>query len=193
MRAVTDMYKRSYMGRRYEHYWRTDLVCESIKDILNPISVVDVGCATGDFVKRFNGMGIPAKGIEGSEHCLTFLECAPGDIVIQDLREPFKLADNFDLAICFEVAEHIEPEYAHIFVQNLVGLSDRLLLSIAGPGQLGHGHVNLQPISYWKSLFRKHGYVWNRDIPRAFKKRWKHWRNKPGIIAYYKNVVFFER
>ena len=59
-----------------------------------------------------------------------------------------------------EVAEHIPPECADIFVESLTwGLAPVIMFSAAVPGQGGTLHLNEQWPAYWASKFAQHGYV----------------------------------
>ena len=66
---------------------------------------------------------------------------------------------RYGLAICLEVAEHINQDKADHFVDFLTALSDQILFSAAIPGQGGNGHVNEQWPAYWIERFRKKGYA----------------------------------
>ena len=186
-------------------------MCKVINDIFHPKSVIDVGCATADLVKGFVDLNIDAYGIEGSKEVLPYLirsdEEAPNmaegfnplssRILIEDLRVPY---DNswdevkFDLVTCFEVAEHIEEEYADIFLDNITGLSDKILMSYAEPGQEGHSHVNCQPFDYWFYKFSDRHYIYDAAIVEAVKKGLEPWRKKDGVKALFKHhLVYFER
>jgi hypothetical protein len=65
------------------------------------------------------------------------------------LSQPLDLNRRFDLVWCFEVAEHIHPDYVETFLDSLVRHSDTVAMSAAPPGQGGEGHFNEQPWSYW--------------------------------------------
>jgi hypothetical protein len=61
-----------------------------------------------------------------------------------------------DVALSFEVAEHIDPEYASMLVANLTRrLPTRVIMTAAPPGQGGIAHVNCQPKQYWIDLLKE--------------------------------------
>jgi hypothetical protein len=189
-----NQYKKGFFKTRYKYKWRAPIICGAVKKILNPKSVIDIGCATGDLVAAYPDLGITAKGIEGSKNCLDFLECDRADIFILDLRIPIvQIPEKFDLATCFEVAEHIEPEYADIFTDNLCSFSDKILMSAALPGMRGHHHYNCQPAEYWNDKFKERGYYSKSEVVKLFKTEWISWKRKPGIKAYYENLLYFEK
>ena len=148
---VEDTYRESFFKRRHKLNWRAPIFCDAVIKVFRPSSVVDVGCAIGDIVAGFRDRGISSMGIEGSSACLKYLAVDRSSVIIQDLRHSFT-EGRWDLVTCLEVAEHIEPEFAGVFVKNLVGLGDQILLSAAPPGQDGHGHVNCQDSRYWDTF-----------------------------------------
>lgn len=114
-------------------------------------SLVDVGCGDNhytQFLKQNGWDGNHLLGIEGSPSA-----CARTDVFEHDLRTPLTDVREFDIALSLEVAEHIELEYADVFVNNLCALSDVIVMTAAPPGQGGLQHVNEQDAEYWKRLF----------------------------------------
>ena len=186
-------YSKKFFAQRKSLSWRVSIICDAIINVLKPKSVIDVGCGNGDLVQGFIDKGLVAFGIEGTEN--VFNAPATGNIIIRDLRKENVLSDfrQFDLAICFEVAEHIEPEYTDIFLDNLCSLSDRILFSAAGPGQGGIHHHNCQPKAYWVGKFYARGYLRYCEKQIELENKWHPWRNKKGIKAYYQNLIYFEK
>lgn len=194
MQPLEKIYGPRFFARRHRLNWRAPIVCKAIRDVLAPKSIIDVGCATGDLVAEFVIQGVQAFGIEGSTACLQHLECSASRLFLFDIRYPLpKGIGRYDLALCLEVAEHIEPEYAHQLIQNLGLLSGRILISAAPPGQGGHYHVNCRPPEYWVELFCIHAFKRVQCIERQIKQAWEPLRKKPGIKAYYENSMYFER
>jgi hypothetical protein len=201
MKSLEEIYKDSFFRKRFTLHWRAPIFCQAVIDVLNPESVVDVGCATGDLVRQFRQMGVPCEGLEGSEHVIK--HSVIDNMILWDLRCSIKNRWNdflpgetnkrFNLCICLEVAEHIEPEYVNIFLENLIFFSNKILMSIAPPGQKGHYHVNLQPIEYWDKLLLELGYVRKQKIADQIKEKIYSWRNKPGIKAFWQNLVYYEK
>jgi len=192
-KPLTEIYPPRFFARRFKLNWRIPFVCDAVIKILQPKNLIDIGCATGDLIKGFVERGVDAYGLEGSRNVRQYLEVDEERVRFFDLRDLVCWERRFDLAICLEVAEHIEPEYADSFVFNLNNASDRLLISVAPPGQGGHHHVNCQPLNYWMDKFNDYGYILKPYIMEAFKKEWLPHRNKPGIKAYFQNIAYFER
>lgn len=193
MKELSEIYGKEFFSARRKVHWRAPIVVGAIRKVLNPESVVDVGCSTADLVREWNRNLIPAVGIEGDNSCLEF--AVTDKIVIQDLRILNKPIGWFDLCTSFEVAEHIEPEYASRFSANLVNLSDRLLISAAPPGQGGTYHVNCKSLSYWQEIFSSFGYIHNEDVVTKIREELEQTsniRNWP-IKVIHKNLSFFEK
>jgi SAM-dependent methyltransferase len=128
-----------------------------IVELTKPATVIDFGCGTGCTLEQFVEMGLDAVGIEASSAAIRASKYRHL-IKRQDLRRRFDLGRRFDLAWCFEVAEHIHPQYVEVFIDNLCRHSDLVTLSAAPPGQGGEGHFNEQPQAYWVERFSSRGY-----------------------------------
>ena len=191
------IYKKSFFGRRHRLIWRANYICNAIIDTFDlrrNATIVDAGCAVGEYVARFNELGYDAIGIEGSSEAFDFVQSE--HIYNLDLRKPIFLspekAINHDLCISFEVAEHIEEEYSDIYVDNLCRFSDRILLTAAPPGQKGHFHVNCQPKPYWIKKFKERGYERNRNLEEKFKTSFPiSIKAKKEIGGYLRNTIVF--
>jgi len=196
MNSLTDIYTNSFFKTRKSLNWRNPLVCDPIIEVLNPYSVVDVGCGDGAFVKYFNDKGILSYGIEGSATAFPHMYDARQFVDCHDLRTPipkdFFNEYQFDLCMSLEVAEHIEPEYVDIYVDTLCGLSSKVLLSAAPPGQGGTGHYNCQPTEYWDNKFIDRGYVKRPSVRLKLRQAWEPYAKKKGISAYWQNILYYE-
>jgi len=195
MQDLDKLYKGRYFARRYKLNWRVPYVCQAVNDALHPKSLIDVGCATAEFVAGFIKMGIDAYGLEGTTNVIDYgLQIPKERLYVLDLRVsvtrvPFK----FDLVLCLEVAEHIEPEYADIFLDNLCTFSGSILMSFAPPGQKGHGHFNCQPSSYWIDKMAKRHYLYRCDIVEKVREGLGPVKHKREIRSYYNNLLFFQK
>ena len=93
-----------------------------IVKLFNPKYVLDVGCGSGQWLDEYRKHNIKIKGIEGSSNARATMSDETKEVVAQwDLRDTIQEEDyNVDFAQSFEVAEHIEEEYADIFLHNLI-------------------------------------------------------------------------
>jgi hypothetical protein len=116
----------------------------------------------------------------------------PGDVILRDLTEPFPNEwGEFDFSLCFDVAEHIPENFVDVYLTNLEGLSNTLLLSAAPPNQGGTHHVNERPKRYWVSRLEKHGMIYQREKTGLIVEHFK--RNKPGFMWMCQHISVYER
>lgn len=124
-------------------------------------SVLDVGCGIGTWLSVCKDLGIlNVRGIDGSNVDLDLLRkyLDLDKFTSLDLNQPFQLDKRYDLSICLEVAEHLNPESSINLVKSLVRHSDVILFSAAIPGQGGQNHLNEQTPEYWERLFQEHDF-----------------------------------
>lgn len=131
----------------------------------NPdLRMIDVGCGPGLYVEEMRKVGIDAIGVDNDPR-------AAGEHIRQiDIAEhvwagpPF-----FDVAVSLEVGEHMPRENASDYVQFLESTgADVIYFSAARPGQGGHGHINLQPKSYWVRMLHSVRYYLDPDETAAW-------------------------
>lgn len=123
-------------------------------------SMVDFGCGTGTWLWVAHSFGVESiRGLDGDYVPPRQLMIPQDCFCAVDLEEPVVLEKKYDLAISMEVAEHLHKESADTFVESLCNAADTILFSAAHPGQGGDGHINEQPMTYWKSKFGKHGFL----------------------------------
>lgn len=121
-----------------------------------PKSFLDVGSGDGAMVNIAEKLGIDANGMD------QLPRPAHPKLIQCDLRLPQDLGRKYELVTSIETAEHIEPQYADIFVDTIVRHAEkRIVFTAAMPGQQGHGHVNCQPAYYWREKFWRHGWDYN--------------------------------
>jgi hypothetical protein len=128
---------------------------------LPPIeSAVDVGCGTGVWLSILQQHGIQTiRGYDGHWVLDSGALRLPGDCFqAVDLNQEVTIDRRFDLAICVEVAEHLDPKASATLVHTLCQLSDVVLFAAAVPGQGGVNHVNERWPSFWFNLFRGEDY-----------------------------------
>lgn len=199
MEELRNIYKKRFFARRDSMNWRKPIMGKAIVEIFHPSSIVDVGCANGDILAGIKEIDqdIVFRGIEGSDQAIEFFEPEiKNEIYILDVRYSISFRDlnlifPADLCISLEVAEHIEPEYAEQYIDNLCSLSDRILITAAPPGQGGHHHVNCQPKEYWIDKFHARGFFRGISEEFSFKRMIEPWKHKKGIKAYYDNALYF--
>lgn len=167
-----------------DHHKTYQNIAKAIIKHLDPASVIDYGCGCGWVMYYLENQGV--KEVFGIEYDEVVKDLVHEDILpkirFASLTEPLEIEDRYDLAVCFEVAEHIDAQYADMIVENLCKNSNKVLFSAAYPGQGGYGHVNEQPMSYWVEKFKKHGFEMNtkksnlvrEKMKRSGVKKWYH-------------------
>jgi SAM-dependent methyltransferase len=125
--------------------------------------VVDVGCGEGAWLSVFKEAGCTVRGVDGDYVDRRRLLIDEDEFVGHDLTEGFDLG-RFDLAVCLEVAEHLEAPFADQLVATLVRHAPVVLFSAAIPGQGGVGHVNEQWPAFWVEKFNA---LWVHSHGRA--------------------------
>ena len=143
-----------------------------IVEKLNPKYVLDVGCGTGQWLDEYRKYNVITKGIEGSSNAWHIMSDKTKEVVLKrDLRDKIEEEDyNIDFVQSFEVAEHIEEEYADVFVHNLIKDDpDIILLTAAPPDQHGFQHVNCKEREYWMIKMKDNDYLFNQDLLNEIK------------------------
>jgi cyclopropane fatty-acyl-phospholipid synthase-like methyltransferase len=135
------------------------VVVPIVNQIVQPMSVLDVGCGLGGWLAEWIGQGVAdVVGVDG-EHVDTAQMLIDGSHFHRaNLQTPLSLGRRFDLVESLEVAEHLDSYSADEFVRSLTRHADTVLFSAAIPGQRGYHHVNEQWPSYWVSRFAQEGF-----------------------------------
>lgn len=122
-------------------------------------SVIDVGCGIGGWLRAFSENEVPVvRGVDGNYVDPSKLYIAPEFFMAVDLTQPLDLVGRYDLAICLEVAEHLDARSGRELVGVLTDLAPLILFSAAVPGQGGIGHVNEQWPWYWRHIFEQRNF-----------------------------------
>jgi SAM-dependent methyltransferase len=136
------------------------IVPEVLRLAGNCKSVVDVGCGVGTWLKVFEENGITDfLGIDGDYVDARMLEISAAHFHPHDLRTPLNFGRQFDLVVSLEVAEHLPPDRADVFIDTLTSLGPIVLFSAAVPFQNGNNHINEQWPDYWAEQFARRGFV----------------------------------
>ena len=137
-----------------------EYVIKVLLDKLSLQSVLDIGCARGIWLKKWENSGVNSiHGVDGEYLDRNKIVIDDEQFTCRDIAQPFDLGKKFDLVQCLEVAEHIDEKNADDLVENLVRHGDMILFSAATPGQGGEHHVNEQWYEYWYKRFQKHSFT----------------------------------
>jgi SAM-dependent methyltransferase len=168
--ALAEAYGPEFFEGRSETVERSAAVVVPILcELLEPTSVLDLGCGQGEWLAALAAAGIEeAIGVDITRE---FPSALPFGYVRHDLTQPFDLGGlpfpikhSFDLALCLEVGEHLPEESAGTLVDTITRHADTVVFSAAVPGQEGTGHINCQPHEYWHAKFAARGYEMRDEI-----------------------------
>jgi SAM-dependent methyltransferase len=163
-----------------------NIIVPEIIKLLNPKSVLDIGCGLGTFLHVFKRLGInDILGIDGAwvNRRLLFQYISPEEFQEWNLEKEIKLSKKYDLVLSLEVAEHLSEESSDIFVKSLTNAGNLILFSAAIPYQGGQNHINEQWMTYWEDKFSKNNFKIYDIIRPIF------WDN-PEVFWWYKqNMV----
>lgn len=156
--------------------------------LVQPMSVVDVGCGLGSWLSVCEELGIEdILGVDGYYLDKSMLLIPEDKFQAANLSEPLFTGRRFDLAISMEVAEHIPEKYSDEFIDSLVRLAPVILFSAAIPHRGGDGHINEQWQDYWANLFQKRKYAVIDCI------RSEVWNNENVAWWYRQNTLLYVR
>ena len=172
-----DFYETIRQGCRSSAEAVVPIVLEQLQPY-EPATVVDVGCGEGWWGKAFQDAGCEVLGLDGD-----YVESPAIDLHFADLARPRARTETYDLAVALEVAEHLPPERAAGFVEDLCAFAPVVLFSAAIPGQGGVGHLNEQWPVYWVELFEAQGYSCSGAL------RWLIWTDDRVENWYRQNLM----
>jgi SAM-dependent methyltransferase len=153
-KRLADDYDKAFFRMHVAWKREYETIAEILDRNLHFQSVVDFGCGNRYILSRLERLGKTVLGIDGS---ISVLEFEPA-VRIADLTQRLEVG-LFDLAICTEVAEHIDEKFADVVVDNVARAARRtIFFSAARKGKGGHLHVNEQEPSYWAAKFARHGF-----------------------------------
>jgi len=157
-----------------------------VLELVQPTSVIDVGCGVGTWLSVFREHGIEdIQGLEGDWVKEEMLQIPVERFQRMDLENPDTMGRRFDLVVCLEVAEHLQADSAERFVEFLSGLGPIVLFSAAIPHQGNTNHFNEQWPDYWAKLFAAHEYEVIDCV------RDKIWSNGDVLWWYKQNILIY--
>lgn len=125
-------------------------------------SVLEFGGGGGEITLQFHDDRLDYYVVEPTEYGIEKLLANGIDnyrIIKSDIRFFLPLEKKFDLVMCTEVAEHIEPWFASKVVEVCTTHSDTVWFSAANIYMNPHRHhPNVAPIWAWDNIFSEFGY-----------------------------------
>lgn len=125
-------------------------------------SILELGTGGGEITAQFVKHNLDVFAVEGSEsgiNKLYSLGVNPENVLKCDLRLMNSLDREFDLVMCTEVIEHIEPFFAAKVVEQCTKHSNYVWFSGADRNRIPHWHhINEVGIEAWDNLFAFYGF-----------------------------------
>jgi hypothetical protein len=145
--------------------WLTQFagIADRIISDIQPMTVLDAGCAMGFLVEALRTRGVEAWGIDISEYAISQVHervrdfCSVGSVTAP-------LPRRYDLITCIEVLEHLPKAEAEAAVANFCVHTDDILFSSSPNDFAEPTHQNVQPPEYWAGLFAQHGFYRDVDV-----------------------------
>jgi SAM-dependent methyltransferase len=185
------MKKTHYVEQFYSEYADESMSsANAVTDVLlkyipMPLTVIDVGCGIGTWLKVWQDKGVDVFGVDGNYVNRSQLLIDLKKFTPMDLKSPVPVGQTFELAESLEVAEHLPEVRADSFVEYLCSLSSLILFGAAIPYQGGTCHINEQWPEYWAEKFKKRGYICV-DIVRN-----EVWKDKRCAYYYAQNTFLY--
>jgi hypothetical protein len=138
-------------------------------------SICDAGCANGPLLHQFK-LNNPSIKILGLEYFDWQKEAADisikENIIVHDLRDELDINEKYDIVNCTETGEHIDPEFADVFLQNLKKVCGKYLIiswsDSGGINDIEHDehvqHLNPLKTEEVDNLLKKHGFIKNNEL-----------------------------
>ena len=157
-----------------------------------PLTLLDLGCAGGGFVKSCLDDGCIAVGIEGSDYSMRTARAEWGALggrflFTADIARPFETRVScggldsplvFDVITAWEVLEHIpEPDLEGVCTNICKHLSAGgiVVMSISTVEYLYEGvalHQTVRPKDWWIAKFARHGLYHQPELERYFARQY---------------------
>jgi SAM-dependent methyltransferase len=135
----------------------------------NVNKMLDIGCGRGFTLEFFKSIGVNVLGVDGCKQAIE-TSLVPEAVILHDYSKgSFKPEiSDFDLAWSCEFVEHVEEKYAANYIATFQ-TARHLAMTFAGPGQIGHHHVNCQPAQYWIELLGKYGFQYDEEVTQLLR------------------------
>lgn len=166
------------------HFWHfhehavanAPAVIDSMIDIFPTVrTVLDVGAGSGGFAAEAKRRGLDVAACENSAAGRKIARSQGLDVLTFDLtlKQPSLTRPPYDLAYCFEVAEHLPPALGESLILFLTLQAPLIVFSAAHPGQGGTGHINEQSKEHWIGRFERLGFSLDHDSTESLKENFR--------------------
>jgi 2-polyprenyl-3-methyl-5-hydroxy-6-metoxy-1,4-benzoquinol methylase len=117
----------------------------------------------GFLVEALRARDVEAWGVDISEYAVEHVHPAVAEFCwVGSVTDEFPR--SYDLIVCIEVLEHLEPSDAEAAIDNICRHADQCLFSSTPLDYQEPTHVNVRQPDYWTALFAEHGFVRELDF-----------------------------
>ena len=118
---------------RLVHRWGVEKKCQAITNLRERGEILDVGCATGQFLKAMKEKGWAVQGVEVNENAVMYARERLGlDVSAGELEEAGFPDKHFDVVTMWHVLEHLHDPVGTLMEVRRV-LKDEGLLIVSVP------------------------------------------------------------
>lgn len=189
-----DVYSESYFEsiERIEAH-SVNVFAEWIDVHIAPKRVIDVGCGPGHMMAAIKNRGMNVFGIDVATAALRRTRAKGLNCEKIDLTTGTPIPGTpYDLAICCEVAEHLDATHAPHLVAALCSSAPTVFMTAAEPDPslvIGMHHVNEQPNEYWIALMAQREYSLDTRATHDARECFR----QSNVISYLQKVMIFRR
>lgn len=170
-------------------------IAEAIIGQYHPKTIIEFGCGNGELSKALakQDSQITITAIDGyaTPDFTGFNQIEFSKI---DLNDPgsvknflSSLNKKFDVAICMEVAEHLNPDVSEPLIDCMTSAADVVVFSAAVPQQDGDGHINCRTRGFWHKQFERNNFFLRDTIRSKI-------RHNPRVGKWYAlNTVDYQK
>ena len=146
-------------------------MARSILTDLHPESVLHAGCGQAMLVEQLRALGMDAYGVDESAEAIAGVHEPVREHTWQgSLKAP--LDRKYDLVVCVEVLEHLEPADAEQAIESMCAATDRVLFSSSLYDYAEPTHVNVHAPEDWSAQFARQDFVRNVNFDASFVSPW---------------------
>lgn len=161
----------------------------SLYESAGNLSVLDLGCSGGGFVKSILDAGFLSVGVEGSDYSKTRKRAEwatiPNYLFTADIAEPFTVhfasssaPIKFKVITSWEVLEHIQKDKLPVVLENVRKHLDTdgiFVSSISMRDDIINGvnlHQTVEGKPWWLEFFKQHGFTNDEKLISYFDADW---------------------
>lgn len=183
-------YNDAHLGGEGDYGWESDhwrgffqMVADRVVGVVNPSTVLDVGCAKGLLVQALREKSVDASGLDVSQHAVeTAHPDVRGHLRVASATDPIE--GRFSLVTCIEVLEHMAPAPAQQAIDRMSEVTDRILFSSSPSDHREATHINTRPTDQWVASFAERGFYRRTDVDLSFLTPWAVLLERTDLTAH---------